>query len=554
MSKLKKAFKNLGKKIAVVSIVMLGLQVVLAAGAMPAKTFAATPVKEATTVTPANHVVISEVQAGQTGSADNEFVELYNPTAVDINLQKEGLVLHIRNSAGTDSNKPLAFTSSVIKSNGFFLIAPNNSYATIIGADATYADSGNLLVANGSASVSYTGGNDMVGWGTQPVGGYEGIAYNPSIPADQSIERRANASSTPVTMAVGGSDALKGNAYDSNNNASDFVARAIPDPQNSQSPIEDIIAPSVTVNSLTTNIATPTVTGTIKDNGTVKSVVVEVNGKSYKAAVAGTNWSAAVIDSLTDGTYDVIASATDANYNIGLDKTNNELTIDKVAPTFKTTTNPTVAGPGVKTVDITVKSKEALQASQIDPKSKKNYEMALTINEVDGSPTTVYLNHDPSDLSGTTFTYAYTIQTIAQNKDVSLTVTGEDLAGNTTTGYQAGNFKVDNMVLSPVVQTPAAPAVTEAVATTPVNETYGSDASSSQGEVKAATIKPADQKPADNKNQKTETKGKQSIPLWGIIFLLILAGIGGYLFYVQGPTQQTVKPATKSRPRPRKKK
>ena len=34
----------------------------------------------------ANHIVISEIQVGQTGHANNEFVELYNPTNSPVDL------------------------------------------------------------------------------------------------------------------------------------------------------------------------------------------------------------------------------------------------------------------------------------------------------------------------------------------------------------------------------------------------------------------------------------------------------------------------------------
>jgi hypothetical protein len=39
-------------------------------------------------------------------------------------------------------------------------------------------------------------------------------------------------------MATGGADALKGNGYDSGNNANDFVQRTTRDPQNASSATE----------------------------------------------------------------------------------------------------------------------------------------------------------------------------------------------------------------------------------------------------------------------------------------------------------------------------
>jgi len=52
-----------------------------------------------------------------------------------------------------------------------------------------------------------------------------------------------------------------------------------------------------------------------------------------------------------------------------------------------------------------------------------------------------------------------------------------------------------------------------------------------KGEIKA-DIKEAEK---DTKAENTEVKGERKIPVWGILFLLILAAIGGYLFYVQNP-------------------
>jgi hypothetical protein len=53
-----------------------------------------------------------------------------------------------------------------------------------------------------------------------------------------SLERKALSTSTSATMAVGGTDANRGNGYDSDNNSTDFVTRAARQPQNSSSPTE----------------------------------------------------------------------------------------------------------------------------------------------------------------------------------------------------------------------------------------------------------------------------------------------------------------------------
>lgn len=81
----------------------------------------------------------------------------------------------------------------------------------------------------------------------------------------------------------------------------------------------DNTAPTVTVNALTTNGQTPTVTGTVNDpEATVR---VTVNEKEYLAAVTqnGTSstWSADITDELQPGTYDITVSAADQAGNEG---------------------------------------------------------------------------------------------------------------------------------------------------------------------------------------------------------------------------------------------
>jgi hypothetical protein len=94
----------------------------------------------------------------------------------------------------------------------------------------------------------------------------------------------------------------------------------------------DSTPPIITVNSYVTNDKTPILKGTIDDNSA--SISVEINGITYLATNNNNgNWTLDTIASnIADGTYDVIATATDIAGNIGTDSTTNELTIDSVAP------------------------------------------------------------------------------------------------------------------------------------------------------------------------------------------------------------------------------
>jgi hypothetical protein len=96
-----------------------------------------------------------------------------------------------------------------------------------------------------------------------------------------------------------------------------------------------MVTPAVTVNVLKTNIKTPTLTGTIADpasGGGITAFTVVVGGQTLTPTVTGTTWSVAVPVALADGTYDVVATATDlVGYSAG-DLTVNELVVDSVLP------------------------------------------------------------------------------------------------------------------------------------------------------------------------------------------------------------------------------
>ena len=88
-----------------------------------------------------------------------------------------------------------------------------------------------------------------------------------------------------------------------------------------------------TVNTLTSNDPTPVITGTALSLSETLSVALD--GTTYTPTIAtdGT-WSFTVsnANALTSGTYEVVATITDAAGNVSTDTTSNELTIDTIAP------------------------------------------------------------------------------------------------------------------------------------------------------------------------------------------------------------------------------
>jgi hypothetical protein len=96
----------------------------------------------------------------------------------------------------------------------------------------------------------------------------------------------------------------------------------------------DRIAPVITVDSQITNDNTPKLTGTVDDNDSL--VKITVKGIEYSAIVSNGIWELAndtISPALTEGIYDIVASATDPAGNTGTDSTTNELTIDNTNPT-----------------------------------------------------------------------------------------------------------------------------------------------------------------------------------------------------------------------------
>ncbi|MBP3958167.1 peptidylprolyl isomerase [Gemmata sp. G18] len=92
----------------------------------------------------------------------------------------------------------------------------------------------------------------------------------------------------------------------------------------------DDVAPAITINTLSTNDTTPTLTGTVDDPTAI--VRITVNNRTYTATVTGTTWSATVTDALADNTYPVAATATDTAGNIGTAASPTGLVLDATAP------------------------------------------------------------------------------------------------------------------------------------------------------------------------------------------------------------------------------
>lgn len=194
----------------------------------------------------ATHVVISEIQIGGVTAGD-EFVELYNPTASPVNLT--GWRLKYQNG------NLVASMSGSIPSHGYFLVT-SPAYTGSTSGDETYSASSSALTANSTISLNDASATlvDKVGMGTSVDSESSPAA---ALTSGQSLERKANNSSTVASMTTG-ADTLLGNGEDTDNNATDFIVRTTPEPQNSSSAFEPV-----------TMTSTPTPTGTITPTSTI---------------------------------------------------------------------------------------------------------------------------------------------------------------------------------------------------------------------------------------------------------------------------------------------
>ena len=167
-----------------------------------------------------DHLVISEVVTGG-ASASDELIELYNPAVVAMPL--EGLEVVYVSASGLTVSRRAAWELGApeVPPGGHILVANElGIYATV--ADATYASG--MAATGGSVALRVIGAEaaiDAVGWGTATSTWLEGsVAAAP--PAGSSLERLPGG---PL-----------GSSQDTDDNATDFVLRAMPGPENSASP------------------------------------------------------------------------------------------------------------------------------------------------------------------------------------------------------------------------------------------------------------------------------------------------------------------------------
>ncbi|RPI02057.1 MAG: hypothetical protein EHM64_14655, partial [Ignavibacteriae bacterium] len=210
----------------------------------------------------ANHVVISEIYGGggnNGGVYNSDFIELHNPTNSAISLDGWS-VQYLSSSAASFPMGSVHPISGTIAPKGYFLCQEAAGTGTsqpalpapdAVGGLALSGSNGKIALSKGSVAITGYSDPDLVdfaAYGTSAL--FEGTGPAPAASNSTSVERKASAASTAVTMGIGGTEEFAGNGYDSNNNSADFIVRT-PQPQNSASPTEpvssggDILPPNI---------------------------------------------------------------------------------------------------------------------------------------------------------------------------------------------------------------------------------------------------------------------------------------------------------------------
>ena len=210
-----------------------------------------------------NHLVISEVavrgvvsDGGTAVANSDEFIELYNPTSLPIDVS--AWKLQYKSAAGAAyQDKAVLPVGTVIPPGGYYLVV-SKSYAGVVVPDLRLTidiglagDSGHVRLGTQDVTTAKVDAEevDRLGYGAaadSPEGGGK-TASTTTFTA--TFERKATPGASAASMSDGGLDAVKGNGLDTNVNGDltspdggfqpgDFVIRPFRDPQSSTSPTE----------------------------------------------------------------------------------------------------------------------------------------------------------------------------------------------------------------------------------------------------------------------------------------------------------------------------
>lgn len=200
-----------------------------------------------------NHLVISEIQISG-DKADDEFIEIYNPTSEIISLADYSIqyLSGLATSTVKIGNTKKNFKNDAqIAPYGFYLLAQNNGiFASQADMTYSFSLSGNsagatIFLNNSSAPISSLTDTSIVNYISYGETSLVGVSTTTISLSGQSIERKAWQNSNCISSR--GNNEFSGNGCD-NNNEVDFEIRGTPNLQNSSSLPEPRNAPTVPQN------------------------------------------------------------------------------------------------------------------------------------------------------------------------------------------------------------------------------------------------------------------------------------------------------------------
>jgi hypothetical protein len=184
-------------------------------------------------------VVISELTTqGPAGGLD-EFVELYNRGSGTATVG--GCTIAYHSASGSTRTVRLTLAAGTTIPSHHYFLAVGSMYAGTVTPDISVVERWTTGASDAGGTITLECGGstmivDRVGYGTATLA--EGAPVTPTMPPSGSYERKALASSTVTSMSTGGTDALLGNAEDTDHNDVDLVVRTMRDPQSSASAAE----------------------------------------------------------------------------------------------------------------------------------------------------------------------------------------------------------------------------------------------------------------------------------------------------------------------------
>jgi len=159
-----------------------------------------------------DHLIITELQtSGGPGLTQNDFIEIFNPTDADIDLQGYRLVKRAKTSTSDTTIK--SWTASVVIPGKTYYLWANSSYADLAGsADATTTQT----IADNNAVALRFGAEDTgdlidaVAWGENISGLGEGAVFSENIPDNASLERLADTDNNQTDFTVNNTPSPRG--------------------------------------------------------------------------------------------------------------------------------------------------------------------------------------------------------------------------------------------------------------------------------------------------------------------------------------------------------